>query len=346
MTPSEILPGVVPVLRRGARWSLRRAAYAVGNGRPVHLRGEVGGPGWYRSTGFGSEARVRASLTDDEVRQVLDALPARRGHHWRGRIVQDDGSIEVVRFAPEGEDLEVLVPLVARFWAPSVLAFDRTDMDDLPEVQVRDAVLQGRGISEVVGVRASLRVAAALALLDRSSHALLIPFSPPEVCTRLREVAAGGAPAAERVLNDLQVARRVALREAQAATPAPRRPVASAPTPAPPQRGDDLTGRVAASLAKSGAVLLNVRRTGGGQVQVLWSFRGGNFSSIADGETLNIVDAGVCLAGTQGRFTLDSLPSVIREASDTNRLVVTRHAHVDGRFDTDSSDDYDEDDDY
>ena len=224
-------------------------------------------------------------------------------------------------------------------------------MDDLPEVQVREAVLQGRGISDVVGVRASLRVAAALALLDRSSQALLIPFSPPEVCTRLREVAAGGEPAAEQVLRDLQVVRLVALREAQAAAPAaPARvrvlvPV-PAPPPTPPPRGDDLTGRIAASLSKSGAVLLNVRRTGGGQVQVLWSFRGGNFSTIADGETLNIIDAGVCLAGTQGRFTLDSLPSVIREASDTSRLVVTRHAHVDGRFDTGRSDDYDEDDDY
>jgi hypothetical protein len=37
-----------------------------------------------------------------------------------------------------------------------------------------------------------------------------------------------------------------------------------------------------------------------------------------------VIDAGACLAGVQGRLSLDCLPSVLREAIDTGRLVLTR----------------------
>jgi hypothetical protein len=50
------------------------------------------------------------------------------------------------------------------------------------------------------------------------------------------------------------------------------------------------------------------------------------FISIVDADSLQVVDAGVCLAGADSKVTLESLPSVIREAIDTDVLVITRHA--------------------
>jgi hypothetical protein len=61
------------------------------------------------------------------------------------------------------------------------------------------------------------------------------------------------------------------------------------------------------------------------------------FECTCDARTLQIIDSGICLTahyndpdfegGTKGDtwFTLESLPSVIREAEETNRLVVYRH---------------------
>ena len=49
-----------------------------------------------------------------------------------------------------------------------------------------------------------------------------------------------------------------------------------------------------------------------------------DLNRVVDAITLQVYDAGVCLAGEDRLVTLDSLPSVIREAIDTSRLVITR----------------------
>lgn len=41
-------------------------------------------------------------------------------------------------------------------------------------------------------------------------------------------------------------------------------------------------------------------------------------------DSLNVLDAGICLDGADGALTLESLPGVIREAVETGALVVTR----------------------
>ncbi len=48
--------------------------------------------------------------------------------------------------------------------------------------------------------------------------------------------------------------------------------------------------------------------------------------ALVDPVTLNVHDAGICLDGEDGRLTLESLPSAIREAYSTGRLVITRRA--------------------
>jgi hypothetical protein len=47
---------------------------------------------------------------------------------------------------------------------------------------------------------------------------------------------------------------------------------------------------------------------------------------LLDAQTLQVLDAGICLAGEDRLVTFESLFSVIREAIETDVLVVTRHA--------------------
>lgn len=340
MTSTEATAGVLPVLRPGARWGVRRTPSGQ-DGRTARVQGDVPHAGWYRVTGFGSQVRARGLLSEEESRRVLDALPACTGHHWAGRLVDDQGRVDYLYFAPADEDMDVVAPVVGRFWAPSIVAFDRVDMDDQPEMSVREAVLQGRGIDTIPRVRASLRLAGALALVERAGRAAGVPFVPPEVASHLREVAAGGDEVARRVIAALAAA-RVAARPALSPPALPLR-LAAQPIPAPPaHHREPWIEVVARSLQRSGATMLSVRRAGSGRLEVVWSFRGGHYSSVLDEQTLNVLDAGVCLAGTDRRFTLDSLPSVIREGEERGLLVVTRHVPGAPSRRSDYEDDYDD----
>ena len=51
---------------------------------------------------------------------------------------------------------------------------------------------------------------------------------------------------------------------------------------------------------------------------------GDSVERVVDALSLRVIDSGVCLAGEDDLVTLDSLPGVIREAIDTDRLVITR----------------------
>jgi len=285
---------------------------------------------------------VRDPLSEQERADVLAALPSRPGHHWNGTVVDDRGRVETLHFAPADEDLEVGARVVGRFWAPSVVVFDRVEMDDQPEMSVREAVLQGQGIDAIPRVAASLRVVGALALLSRASRALSVPFSPPEVTLRLRDVSAGGDEVARRVLLDLQALRQEAARHQPAAPATPVRTGAPVVTQAvlPPAPAREVwVDRIVGSLSRPGAQLVDARRAGACRIEVTWSFRGGTYQSVLDDKHLNVLDAGVCLAGTDRRFTLDSLPSVIREGEERGKLVVTRH--VPGSRQVDDDEDYD-----
>ncbi|MCP3138802.1 hypothetical protein [Pyxidicoccus xibeiensis] len=89
---------------------------------------------------------------------------------------------------------------------------------------------------------------------------------------------------------------------------------------------EDGMDRAERALLGAGARLRDMRRLGGNRLEVTYSFMDERFISIVDADTLQVVDAGVCLAGADGEVTLESLPSVIREAIDTGVLVITRHA--------------------
>ncbi|RKG92933.1 hypothetical protein [Corallococcus terminator] len=79
------------------------------------------------------------------------------------------------------------------------------------------------------------------------------------------------------------------------------------------------------ALNKAGARMLDHRRLGEGLMEVVYSFMGERFVTVVEMATLRVRDAGVCLAGADARVTLESLPSVLKEAIDTDALVITRH---------------------
>lgn len=111
----------------------------------------------------------------------------------------------------------------------------------------------------------------------------------------------------------------------------------------------DFEAAARAALHVGGAELLDVQEAPrAGEMIVRYRFEHRRLECVCDRYTLRIIDAGVCLqnhvTGEKGdtRFTLESLPGVIREAIRSHRLVVWRHVAGDVA-DGDDPDDMDED---
>jgi hypothetical protein len=96
----------------------------------------------------------------------------------------------------------------------------------------------------------------------------------------------------------------------------------------------DFVEAASAALAVGGAVLVDARPAyHGGEMVVRFRLDGRPFECTCEADTLRIVDAGICLVdhhtGERGdtRFTLESLPGVIAQASREGVLVAFRVAH-------------------
>lgn len=94
----------------------------------------------------------------------------------------------------------------------------------------------------------------------------------------------------------------------------------------------DFAEAARAALAAGGAVYLDHRKAHApGEMVVVFQIDRRQFECVCDGRQLNIIDAGICLTGHatgiryDDRFTLESLPGVIRQAIREGRLVVFRH---------------------
>jgi len=69
---------------------------------------------------------------------------------------------------------------------------------------------------------------------------------------------------------------------------------------------------------------LSARRTGE-ELEVTFLYQGVRIIATSTPTPLHVYDSGICLAGADEELTLDSLPSVIKEAIDDDRLNITRH---------------------
>ena len=78
------------------------------------------------------------------------------------------------------------------------------------------------------------------------------------------------------------------------------------------------------ALTAAGAELSDCRSLGNGLSEVTYRFMGERFITVVNEDSLQVVDAGICLSGSDRMVTLESLPSVIREGYDTDQLNITR----------------------
>lgn len=85
-----------------------------------------------------------------------------------------------------------------------------------------------------------------------------------------------------------------------------------------------IEGRIALALSHSGAQLLDWRRSGRRRATVRYALGAQRFECVIDTESLQILDAGICLEGTDRELNLSSLPSAVREAIETGQLYVFR----------------------
>jgi hypothetical protein len=83
-------------------------------------------------------------------------------------------------------------------------------------------------------------------------------------------------------------------------------------------------GRIALALSHAGARLLDWRRSGRRRATVRYQLGGRAFECVIDIDSLQILDAGICLEGADQELNLSSLPSAVREAIETGQLHVFR----------------------
>lgn len=292
-------------------------------------------PGWWRFDVKGRDATPR----EPSEPECLEALPRVRGHAWGRRLVREGAVAEPLELMPE-EEPPRLAPVSARRWFDGALLFEGVDFESEAEGAARLALEQNQPLTHIRGVSAPLRAAFGYALLERVSRDVGIRFAPAEVRGRILAVAEGGRVPAEDCLRRLNHEREAqAARTRQAREDAERR-VRSAELIEEAQRRmarlatrgvrgnprEDGMQRAQQALLNAGARPLDLRRLAGQRLEVTYAFMGERFVSIVAADSLQVLDAGICLAGADGDVTLESLPSVIREAIETDVLVVTRHA--------------------
>lgn len=87
---------------------------------------------------------------------------------------------------------------------------------------------------------------------------------------------------------------------------------------------ETLPSKIKRAFSFSGAKLLKFEEAAKGVIDIFWEFLSQKFVSQVQERDLRVLDAGVCLAGSDDRQTLSSLPLVIAEAIKTDRLYITR----------------------
>jgi hypothetical protein len=291
--------------------------------------------GWWR---FAIEGR-RAVPTDRAEQIDLGALPAMRGHWIDGYIVASGRELARVALPPS-EEPQALGRVVGRRWYSGEVLLDSIEFEDDAEMSARAALEEGRSIADVRGIVPSLRAAFAYALGLAVARERRVQVTVRELSPAVVAIADGGRAAANARIDQLveqraayereQLERRRREAEArelqmQEAERERRREemghVARAARPR--NRGGSPQQRADAALEAAGARMLSARRTGD-ELEVTFMYMDTRIIATVDPDTLHVWDSGICLAGADEELTLDSLPSVIKEAIETDRLNITR----------------------
>ena len=281
-------------------------------------------PGWWRFAIEGRRAvpEVRAEPID------LGTLPAMRGHWAAGYIVISGRELAPVGIPPN-EEPAPLSKVVGRRWYSGDVLLESIEFEDDAELSARRALEERRGIGDVRGIVPSLRAAFGYALGMAVARDERVPVTLRELAPRIVAIADGGrdvvrARLDELVAQRLSAAAAVRARALLETVNRQRQRMREIAAQAHRQRRGTPAERADAALEAAGARMLSARRTGE-ELEVTFLYQGVRIIATVDPDTLHVYDSGICLAGADEELTLDSLPSVIKEAIDDDRLNITRH---------------------
>ena len=300
--------------------------YAFGKDRRLTVDEPRPHPGFHRFEVKGKKARALEAVDSPEAE--LRDLPKTRGHHVAGWIAPGHASgVARVSLLPEEEPAPFAI-LRTRRWHSGDLVFESLEFDGEVEEEARLRLERLAPLTELKGVPASLRTAYGCALLLAIARRESVPLTVREAAGFAASAADGGEAVARDVLRNIAERRA----EATARALVHDRDAMRAQIAARARRGlrvdatlDNAPFRAEAALAGADARFLSSRSLGNGNLEVAFEFMGERFVSVVDAITLHVFDSGVCLAGEDELVTLESLPGVIREAIETDALVITRH---------------------
>lgn len=287
-------------------------------------------PGWWR---FEIEGR-RAVPKEPAAPGDLDALPALRGHWADGWIVASGRELGRIALPPD-EEPAPLARVTARRWYSGELLLASIDFEDSAELAARDALEAQGSLAAVRDVVPSLRFAFAFALALSIARAEGVHVTLRELAPHVVAIGDGGPPAVRALLDEIAAARRAAeaaVREriaraetaAREVSRAARAQTAVASARVRDRSRGDPRDRVDSVLEAAGARMLSCRRIAGDQLEVRLVVDDTRIIATVAAHSLQVLDSGICLSGADREITLDSLPSVVREAIETGRLNITR----------------------
>lgn len=307
-------------------------AYAYGKDRRMRIAEPRPALGFHK---FEIKGRV-ASVVETADSPDFGKLPRVRGHFVRGWVISSDlkSRAERIELLPTEEPAPFAL-VRARRWHSGDLVFESLDFDTDVEDAARLRLEEKAPLGAMKGMPLSLRTAYGVALAFAFAADMTIPISVREALAGAAKIAESGEPVARQFLDALHTRRvqeierariRAIVEGRRPGPPAPgyravayRTPARDAPTV------DNAAERVEQVLDAARARMLACRNLGDGNIEVTWTFMGQRLISVVEAITLHVYDSGVCLAGEDELVTLDALPGVIREAIDTDRLVITRH---------------------
>jgi len=306
--------------------------FAFGEDRRLRVAAPRPSSGFHR---FELEGRVLRALGPADPPD-LEGLPLVRGHHVRGWMARPSAggqrayadAFERVHLMPE-EEPPPLARIRARRWHSRDAVFESLDFDGEVEELARLRLEKLEPLGELEGVTPALRLGYGVALTLAVAGRTEIALSVREAAAASLRVAEGGEAVARAFLAELAERRAEATLRANVRAIAlgqePRRRVTVStllrrehPTL------DNAHLRAEVALDAAGARMLSSRNLGGGTLEVAFELMGERVVSVVDAITLQVHDSGVCLAGADDLVTLESLPGVIREAIETDALVITR----------------------